>query len=1612
MGAVVRIVGDVAGDVAGDVVDVVGDVAGDVVDVVGDVAGDVVDVVGDAFEWVGETVVDAAEWTYDTILEPVVAVGEGIIQGAIDDPLGTAIMIAAASTGNPFIIAAAAAARTAINGGSVEDMLISAGTSYLGAEVGSYVGDYIGSAVTTELGSSAGTIATQAASGATRGAITAAATGESIEDAALQGAINGAISGGTRVAGSYVRGQISPIEATSSGATNIAADPDSFNSTFRTTYSSVSSELGSLVDGFDDLPDVIQDTITSGAAAAITSYIETGEVNEDLVAAQMFNAAVTTQLVQSATANSDLFDPETIEGRTRAAFLARATNGAVSAAFTGADPSMILPNAFTATALASLNEQINETTGGGLLRAIDEITGLQEAFDSAFGNAEDIGDDLEAVGADLVASRERGDLLTAEVEANANAVDAYVQNGQTLINRANDLQGQRSRADVELDVLYERKDQLDSLGSSGTWSAEYQAEYDTLINDINSQVATVNSLNTQYNEAISAANAWTEANGTSQAPKGEYARLSAAFKSSMDALEAEIETQNSLAELWTETNAAYNTAVNSVSEAGDALVRNERYIDDLITPVTDAAQKAVVDTITANRDTGEVQFNADEYREMYGLSADENPYTHWLNSGRTNYISEAQRETARNGALQQAAYAQVISNPDALGSEEQLNELANNIFAGMSDQQVAALGATPDNVRAAIVGMAEELGITADNVRAEYDVTRDTGVTDADIASGRARIDFVDTDYIDRVNELTGKVGINFSLTPKLSSTPVFNPRLNMYVLPIYDESGRVAYLDPTTKEPIQGVLDASLDESGIATWNSTTIEIGALAAPPTLLELSKINPVVAIDAAGNLNLNEQAMSELDWASRQLVRFAVGANKLVKSMDAAYDEMDLTEEQKADAKYNNQLLVGAVLDAGGGLLNAFNGVSAFMRDSRYNPVDPRSTNLGRASQAIMQIGTATQPEEYNAAITELRKSFADAKGFWGTVDAIYEGATTRPFEFAVEFIGKEVIQELPILLASGGVGTGVRLGAQGVSRVSQQIASRMGSAAAWTTNAGLQVLETAGGTAAETYAELYDEAIRMGVSPDRAAEIAQDGAIANGVTAAIIEGTLGRILDPGDVLASRIGGGKVNFGKVLDGIATKSAAVGAEGLSEGIEETASTYLKIAMLAELNPAIVQEGGRYADMGNALAQSSVLGALAGTGTASTMVVGDAIYEAIDSGTYTGGDAEIPVDYWGTRPAALPVTDDATANAVITFNPTVNTAFNNTQSEDPAVRAAAETELQNALGWQQYFDETGAVVDLSQDADRVGAYNVASNILNAANDNAYTTPGEVRDAYGSIADITPIQLSDAELLGYTGQRSDENLAQDLRNTVNREYVKDLLIAAELPSTDADVTAAIDAAFEQYGLAPDTVLDTGIGDRLAFEYNPAQAVTSIIQRQLGRQGRTVTEADIDAVTGIIAAQDAATEPLVYTAEQLGYDVNQDGVIDIKDQNALQQLRGQQTTGIYADIAPDISQESQFAPTGVYAALAQQQAQNARQRQRSNFQQLMGMLQVAEGPKLAVEGPDIPGIEYYYNPYEAESIFATPKQAGIFGSELAGDNQNSANDDFLSQLRRATGGI
>jgi hypothetical protein len=168
------------------------------------------------------------------------------------------------------------------------------------------------------------------------------------------------------------------------------------------------------------------------------------------------------------------------------------------------------------------------------------------------------------------------------------------------------------------------------------------------------------------------------------------------------------------------------------------------------------------------------------------------------------------------------------------------------------------------------------------------------------------------------------------------------------------------------------------------------------------------------------------------------------------------------------------------------------------------------------------------------------------------------------------------------------------------------------------------------------------------------------------------------------VLSKKIAGRQDGLlGTALDNITKRGLGVAGEGVSEGLEETASQYLKIAMLEKINPAITQQGGRYADFSGSLTQAGVLGAVAGTGTAAGITVGDVVYDAVQNGTYTGGDTGIPEDFWAPQSQTeRSWSANPAANAVILFNPTVNEAVANSNAPDvePDVRAQAQQTIKD--------------------------------------------------------------------------------------------------------------------------------------------------------------------------------------------------------------------------------------------------------------------------------------------------------------------------------------------
>ena len=128
----------------------------------------------------------------------------------------------------------------------------------------------------------------------------------------------------------------------------------------------------------------------------------------------------------------------------------------------------------------------------------------------------------------------------------------------------------------------------------------------------------------------------------------------------------------------------------------------------------------------------------------------------------------------------------------------------------------------------------------------------------------------------------------------------------------------------------------------------------------------------------------------------------------------------------------------------------------------------------------------------------------------------------------------------------------------------------------------------------------------------------------------------------------------------------------------------------------------------------------------------------------------------------------------------------------------------------------------------------------------------------------------------------------------------------------------------------------------------------------------------------------------LQYTSQQLGYDVNGDGVIDINDLTLLQQSQqGEQV---------DLSQAQQFQPTGLYDFVlglnqqtqSQLAAEAAKTRQDIFAGNLLNLLEASDftGQQVTVETPDPARIGYLY---DFSSIFATPQQEGMFVSPYGG---------------------
>jgi len=176
------------GGFMGSIVESFTDAVSVVFDAVGDVVEDVVDFVGDTIDKVGD-----------------------VVQAVIDDPLPVLLAVGGSFIGIPPYITSGMV--TAAKGGDLEDIVLSAGTAYIGSSAGANIGNSISNTVTsTFVEAGANEAFSQVAGDAiSKGLINATISeikGGSFEDGFAGGFTGGMVAGGVGEVASYVKPDI------------------------------------------------------------------------------------------------------------------------------------------------------------------------------------------------------------------------------------------------------------------------------------------------------------------------------------------------------------------------------------------------------------------------------------------------------------------------------------------------------------------------------------------------------------------------------------------------------------------------------------------------------------------------------------------------------------------------------------------------------------------------------------------------------------------------------------------------------------------------------------------------------------------------------------------------------------------------------------------------------------------------------------------------------------------------------------------------------------------------------------------------------------------------------------------------------------------------------------------------------------------------------------------------------------------------------------------------------------------------------------------------------------------------------------------------------------
>ena len=1354
-----------------------------VIDIVKDVIDEVVDIVEDVVGAIG----DAIDWAVDEIIKPVVDGVGDIIQAALDDPITTIAKVAAIATGNAWALPLIDGASTVAKGGDISDALKAAAVSYATGKIGATTAKFVNPEIAK------------------------AGFNSTVEVAIQQG-----VQGGVKAASvAVVYGQ-DPLKAFATGGLNAAVGAtlgqvaDKIDTKFENFTGGIDVEGNAIVGGWEKLQDGIKDSITASLTAELTG----GDVSaEQLLGIVGKYSGVSETMSKFLSENTGLDDATAV-------VMTSALTNAATAALAG-NPELS-SDAFFAKwdeyGMSALKDIVDKPVNA----AIDKVTGSSKKTEAAALA-------LNSAVAKAVAGKEG---FNALYEQKTALYGKYEDEVQAL----KDLQGASNPTIAQVDAIKARI--TTAANAYNQWSAANDPVMETFRTEYDTYTAQLDGLTDAYNQETQYLMSDIDDLNVSMKPVYDEITLAAALaiRPNFDA----------------EAYAAF-TGTNPENVAADFLLngQNGPASKPEIKTTLDAVRLATVQSALASKGITLESLKPEQ------LAA----YLAYADKEITSIASITGLDTDKfaNTMVTDAALTPALTT--ALKNSGFIPQSTDDYKIFLAGEYLKLNVKDPDGSNVFV----DTTGMSSADIKtllAENDLSTSNIVNVGD--GFYNRIDDMAFDYpsIDAVNEAV------FSYGDDLQDAAALKPvgfGIDVEVADLLNGNAVLVNDDGELywklKEQQQEALGTDTDVNSVVnTANSdlSVIEIAsdALYAPLEWREvpsgfsylsadgMTAYTSDYAEDANGNI-ISGISSKQLPPASGLISSTVAG---MTDAQGADFDEATGGTLWETYNKIKNTLegndaagnAASIITGASGEMLQAISGLATLVGANPNNSIGQTAKSLLALSGDLRSdswvagaedMATRSQDYDKDWRAANPGKEPSTAQKGWLKAQSIFGNLIEHPVQFLAENVAGEILQELPILLVSGGVGNVAKAALlKGGEAYAKKIATRaaMGSALA------IDSAEAFGGTAAGAFDETYANAIAQGMSEKDATDIAMDTAQKAGTialfTTAITAGIGGQALAKsvlGDNASEFAGTAFQTLGKkITDG----TTVTIKEGVTEFIEEALPQLFTATVNSQIDPNY--------DVAGSVFENGFLGSISGVGVGATLYSGNAVADALTSINSTVVDT---IKNAGSAEAAttalnnLGITDTAVLNNVL--NSTYDTLYVSTNE-------AAKIFEDAQPGFVPTDAEIESFVSKRPESDVATA--VASYI-----DPKFLDVDEVKAA----ALTEGVTLTDEQAAKYVKQ-TDEAAAvatikteYDPQGTSRDDAVAGFQRQNGYTPTDAELNQFV-------GATPDSELD-----ELLFGYvNPRQTTEAEARKFFTDQGYEPTNAEIQQFVGQGGADFATT--------------------------------------------------------------------------------------------------------------------------------------------------------